>query len=234
MTQYVAIYIRVFILLFFAIFTGKGEPFSCIYFHPQREDTGKEGQFSCINFHPQREDTDSLRLYLLINMICIDLFREILSHFVSTTKLPYGWLKDEYWNHASELNWFYTLLRDMCNISPHKNGWGNPPESKDNCVSACIKRIKIKSDEITDGVSNAIFKENLKNFRSDIVEIERQVLDGHLYEKRIDDLISTDTNFVKVLASRLRPIIYNESGKNVSNNQYALRACIQYLLCLLI
>ena len=151
-------------------------------------------------------------------MICTDLFRDILSHFVSTAKLP-----DVYWEHAGELNRFYTLLRDMCNISPHKNGWVNPPESKDICASACIERIKIKSEEIrflTDGVSNQIFEETWKDLRSDIVEIERQVLDGQLYEKRIDDLFTTNTHFVEVLASRLRPISYTEEGKNVINNNY--------------
>ena len=98
MKQYAAIYLLVFILFIFAIFTGRGEP------------------FSRNNFHPQNKETNSLRLYLLINMICVDLFREILSHFVSTAKLPHESLKDNYWIHASELNWFYTLLRDFCNI----------------------------------------------------------------------------------------------------------------------
>ena len=88
MKQYAAIYLLVFILFIFAIFTGK------------------EGPFSFTNFHPQSEETNSLRLYLLINMICIDLFREILSHFVSTAKLPYESLKDNCWIHASEWNWF--------------------------------------------------------------------------------------------------------------------------------
>ena len=59
-------------------------------------------------------------------------------------------------------------------------------------------------------------KKNWKNLRSDIVEIERQVLDGHLFEKRIDYLFTTDLNFVKVLASSLRPIFNSVSGKNVS------------------
>ena len=187
--------------------------------------TGERGPFSCINFHPQNQENNSSRLFLVIKMICTDLFRDILSHFVSTAKLPYEMLKDDYWIHASELNWFYTLLRDICNISPHKNGWGNPPESKDNCVSACIERIKIKSEKIrllTDGVSTPIFEETWNNLRSDIVEIERQVLDGHLYEKRIDDLFSTDTYFVEVLASRLRRILYTESGKNVYNSSHGL------------
>ena len=205
MKQYASIFLLVFILFSFAIFTGEG------------------GAFSRINFHPQSEETNSLRLYLLINMICVDLFREILSHFVSTAKLPHESLKDNYWIHSSELNWFYTFLRDICNISPHRNGWGNPPESKDNCASACIERIKIKSLEIrspTDGVSNPIFEDTWKNLRSDIVEIERQVLDGHLYEKRVDDLFSKDTYLLRGLALKLRNIF--ESGKNVNNNNYGL------------
>ena len=190
--------------------------------------TDEKGPFSNINFHPQRKETNALRLYLLMNMICTDLFREILSHFVSTAKIQYEGLEYDRWNPAGDLNRFYKLLRDICNISPHKNGWGNSPESKDNCVSACIERIKIESEIMWfltfDDVSNPKFEENWKNIRSDILEIERQVLDGHLYEERIDDLFSTDTYFVKVLASRLRRILCNAPGKNVSNNRYALRA----------
>ena len=216
MKQYAGTYLLVFNLLIFNdIFTGK------------------PGPFSCISFHIQSEVTNSLRLYLLINTICPDLFRDILSHFVSTAQLPYERLKDdEYWISAGDLNWFYNLLRDICNISPHKNGWGNPPESKDNSASACIERIQIKSKEITfpGDVSYQRFEENWKNLRNDITEIERQVLDGHLYEKRIDDFFSTDTYFVKNLASRLRPLFYSESGKNISINQYALRAWYNFVL----
>ena len=204
MRQYISLSLH---CSFFSIFTGEREP------------------FSCINFHPQSEETNSLRLYLLINMICIDLFREILSHFGSQSNLPYESFKDNYWFHASELNWFYALLRDFCNISPHKNGWGNPLESKDNCASACIERIKIKSLEfrfLTDGVSNPIFEDTWKSLRNDIVEIERQVLDGHLYEKRVDDLFSKDTYMflLRLLASKL--ILIFEPGKNVNNNNYGL------------
>ena len=162
-------------------------------------------------------------------MICTDLFRDICSHFVSPANLQYDWLKNDYWNHTNEneLNLFYMILRDMCNISPHKNGWGNLPESKDICASACIERINIKGEEIafrTDDVSNPMFENDWKELRSDIVEIEQQFLDGHLYEKRIDDLYSTDTYFVEVLASRFRDTSYRELGKNVSNDHSALEA----------
>ena len=71
-----------------------------------------------------------------------------------------------------------------------------------------------------DGASNPIFEDNWKTLRNDIVEIERQVLDGHLYEKRVDDLFSEDTYLLRVLASEVRRIF--EPGKNVDNNNYGL------------
>ena len=179
--------------------------------------TGKNGPFSFVNFHPEKQKNISSRLYLLINLICTDLFRDILSHFVSAVTLQYE-IKSHSWTHTGELDFLYTLLRDMCKLSPHKNGWGKHPDSKDNCTAACIERIHIESQKIwsdTRGFSKTMFKYNWKNVLKDIEEIERQVLDGHLYKKRIDDLFSTDTYFVNILASKLG----YTSGIFFSNNK---------------
>lgn len=136
---------------------------------------------------------------VLIYMICTELFRDILSHFVKPANLDLE-IKSQTLklisasDTQSDLNFFYDLLRNMCNISPHKNGWGNPPESRDKCAAACIDRIKSKIDEIRSSKGGfSMSKSSLRNLRNDIVEVERHVLDGHLYEERVDNLFSIDT-----------------------------------------
>ena len=86
-----------------------------------------------------------------MNVICNELFRDIISHFVSGASISQQSEYQSLFKRQNGLNISYTFLRDMCKLSPHKNGWGNPPDSKDKCVAACIERIKIKSDEITAG-----------------------------------------------------------------------------------
>lgn len=63
-------------------------------------------------------------------------------------------------------------------------------------------------------VSNTMFQDKWKDLRNDIVEIEQQVLGGHLYEQRFDN--ESSAIFFDVLAS----VHVTFSGKNFSNNQY--------------
>ena len=68
-------------------------------------------------------------------------------------------------------------------------------------MAACIDRIKIKSDKISSPLyvfAKDTFQNTWRNLRNDIVEVEKQVLNGHLYE-RVDDLISID--MISVLAT---------------------------------
>ena len=156
----------------------------------------------------------------LIIKLCTEMFIDILSHFVNLTNLE---LENERQTFKltsesdlkGDLNFFYDLLRKTCNMSPHKNGWGNPPNNNDNCVAACIDRIKSKSDEIWShkgGLLRSNFQDILRNLRNDIVEVERQILGGQLYERRINDLISTDTDVVPVMDSPNRNTFYMEPG----------------------
>ena len=88
----------------------------------------------------------------------------------------------------------------------------------DNCLAACIDRIKIKSDKISSPIyvfSKDTFQNTWRNLRNDIVEVEKQVLDGHLYEQRVDDLISTD--MISVLATGFGNKEIISSGTNFPN-----------------
>ncbi|KAK3107773.1 hypothetical protein FSP39_021938 [Pinctada imbricata] len=41
-----------------------------------------------------------------------------------------------------DISLLYILLRNVCNISPHNNGWGNTPDISDTSLSASIDRIR--------------------------------------------------------------------------------------------
>ena len=185
----------------------------------------------CFNFVSHVTDTEGLpqkEKNVLIIILCIELFKDTVSHFVNPANLHLEidrkTLKlTSKSGRQSDFNFFYDLLRYTCNISPHENGWGNPPNSKDNCVAACIDRIKFKNDEIW---SQKVYRswsncqDILRNLRNDIVEVERQVIGGQLYERRIDGLISADTDVVNVMDLLFRNAPNMEPGIFFSNNQY--------------
>ena len=165
------------------------------------------------------------------------MFIDILSHFVNPTNLNLEIERHTFKlpsesDRKDDLNFCYDLLRKTCNMSPHKNGWGNPPNSKDNCAAACIDRIKSKSDEIWShecGLLRSNFQDILRNLRNDIVEVERQVLGGQLYEGRIDDLITTDTDVVNVMDSPIKNTLYMEPGIIFFPNKYVLLICFNVM-----
>nr|XP_022306057.1 uncharacterized protein LOC111112658 isoform X2 [Crassostrea virginica] len=190
--------------------------------------------------HALYEKEDSERLpetekKLLIIKLCTEMFIDILSHFVNLTNLNLENERQTFKltsesDRKGDLNFFYDLLRKTCNMSPHKNGWGNSPNSKDNCVAACIDRIKSKSDEIWShkgGLLRSNFQDILRNLRNDIVEVERQILGGQLYERRIDDLISTDTDVVTVMDSPIRNTFYMEPDNEMSLKSLELSKLFQ-------
>ena len=158
----------------------------------------------------------------MIIKLCTELFIDILSHFVNPANLyleierqPLKLTSDS--DRQSDLNFVYDILRDVCNLSPHEYGWGNPPNNNDNCVAACIDRIKLKNDEILShkgGLLWSTCQDILRNLRSDIVEVERQVLGGQLYDRRIDDLISIDTDVVNFTDSLIRDTLSIFQGIN--------------------
>lgn len=41
-----------------------------------------------------------------------------------------------------DISVLYILLRNICNIPKHKNGWGKPPKKGDKSIAACIEKIK--------------------------------------------------------------------------------------------
>lgn len=156
------------------------------------------------------------RLCQLIVTICSDLFRDILSHYIQPANL-----RTELDNNkknldkvinaqqkqllypgkgnaspmAKDLDFsvLYVLLRNICNIQPHKNGWGVSPEPSDISTAACIDKIRIQRNLIsghskTGSIDNADFHNVWTIIENSIVEIEKQLTGGNKYKREVNAL----------------------------------------------
>lgn len=96
-----------------------------------------------------------------------------------------------------DMSLLYTLLRNVCNIKPHAKKWGNPPNQGDKSLGACIDRIRIMRNSLyghlkTGSIDNIDFKNNWTDLKTNIVEIEKQLLVGNSYELKVDELLSCE------------------------------------------
>lgn len=94
----------------------------------------------------------------------------------------------------------HMVLRNICNIPNHQNGWGNPPKTGDNSIAACIERIRIQRNEVSAHNTNAVMEETEFNNRwteleETVLEIERQLTGGNLYERGVRYFLRCDLNF---------------------------------------
>lgn len=111
------------------------------------------------------ETTNQSRLERIIAGPCTDVLRDVLLKTISPSdllnkvqsqinnprraKVPtqYNDIK-EYINRKNNYSDFdttllYFVLRNLCNLKCHSNGWGNDPDSDDRTVSANIDRIRV-------------------------------------------------------------------------------------------
>ena len=194
-----------------------------------------QGPFSATDFYPQRDIENWIRVCQLIFTIAVDLFRDTLSGFMNPLRLK-SLLDEQNLYQKFEKLFFskttlsieiclhrllYRLLQKWCNMSQHKNGWGNMPDLNDNCLAACIDRIMIQGRIITDskkiGISDCSFQEIWKTLQNDILEIERQAIGGRLYEEKVNDLFEMD-------------ISLSMSERYIDECKYALCTIIDYNL----
>lgn len=92
-----------------------------------------------------------------------------------------------------DISLLYILLRNICRIPKHKNGWGNPPEKGDNSLAACIERIRIQRNFISahspnGKIEDVEFQKKWDELRNDITQIERYVTGGEGFKQSVDDL----------------------------------------------
>ena len=183
------------------------------------------GPSSAPYFSPRRSTENFSRLCQLIMTICSDLFRTILSQYIKPENLrkeldsnrarllKKGILNVEQSNllypaasqskylvsSEMDLSLLYILLRNICKIPNHQNGWGKTPKSGDNCLAACIERIRIQRNMISGHsargeIDDIPFQDIWSNLRSDIVEIEKMISGGNMFERGVDELRNCELN----------------------------------------
>jgi hypothetical protein len=123
-------------------------------------------------FNQSKATENYARLCQMIMTICSDLFRDILSRYIKPADLRTeldnnrrrleGKLnaqqKEQIYPSSGAVNLkskdldisiLYILLRNICSIPKHQNGWGNPPLDGDTRLAACIERIRIHRNMIS-------------------------------------------------------------------------------------
>ena len=96
----------------------------------------------------------------------------------------------------------YILLKNICNIPPHNNGWGLPPDTDDQSLAACIERIRIYASFLNGqfifcNSKNPDFQIILRNIRKDIDAIKMQGINLQWSLKTLEEFASLDLNLSK-------------------------------------
>ena len=170
------------------------------------------------------------RLCQLIMTVCSDLFRDILSRHIKPADL-----RRELNNNKNtllralkipdhkrllfpqsggqslsakdmDLTILYTLLRNICGIPKHQNGWGNTPKIGDMSLAACIERIREQKNSIASHnnigeIDDNRFHDAWKELQNDIVNIESLLIGGDMYERRVIELHSCHLTSTKAIES---------------------------------
>ena len=170
------------------------------------------------------------RLCQLIMTVCSDLFRDILSRHIEPVNLRGELDKNKktllrilrIHEHKillfpqsggqslsakdMDLTILYTLLRNICGIPKHQNGWGNTPKIGDISLAACIERIREHKNSIASHnnigeIDDNRFHDAWKELQNDIVNIESLLIGGDMYERRLNELLSCDFTPAKAIES---------------------------------
>ncbi|XP_062600187.1 ankyrin repeat and KH domain-containing protein mask-like isoform X3 [Saccostrea cucullata] len=160
------------------------------------------------------ETTNACRACRLLLGPCTDELRDVLRHYVPPSTFPHV-IKIKRSNlprlTAQQMNLIlprgstytgnygdmdisllYILLRNICGIPPHSNGWGFDPDPTDRSLSANIERIRIARNQCVHSsspfLSNADFNTIWSTVRSAVVEIDSFLGNGNKFEKAVDFL----------------------------------------------
>ena len=94
-----------------------------------------------------------------------------------------------------DISLLYVLLRNICGIQAHINGWGNIPDSADRSVSANIERIRLARNSCghsTGGMSDTEFNQIWSETRAAVVDLDKALGIGNKYQN-IVDFVRNDT-----------------------------------------
>ncbi|XP_078321803.1 uncharacterized protein LOC111114804 isoform X6 [Crassostrea virginica] len=170
------------------------------------------------------------RLCQLIMTVCSDLFRDILSHHIQPANLRRELDNNKNTllralkipDHKTllfrqsggqsvsakdmDLTLLYTLLRNICGIPPHQKGWGKTPNTGDITLAACIERIREQKNAIASHsnigeIDDIRFQDIWMKLQTDIVNIEKELIGGNMYERAVKVLFSCELTPAKALES---------------------------------
>lgn len=179
--------------------------------------------------------TDILRCVLNNEIQPFDLSRKVSAIIANTRvkhrrpllnkdqeRLVYG---EDYSNFDILL--LYLLLRNICSIQPHRNGWGNVPLPGDRSLSANIERIRIIRNEYCVYISNFSlsdieFERKWTNIFQIVQDLEMYLGTSNIYQDVLM-LLKTcymDPDVEESLVSKLQDIpkqndLFEFKGKNL-------------------
>ena len=94
-----------------------------------------------------------------------------------------------------DISLLYILLRNVCGVQAHNQGWGNTPEPEDRSVSANIERLRLARNHCshtTEGMSNVDLNQVWSAIRAAVVDLDKTLGIGNKYQEAVD-FIRNDT-----------------------------------------
>ncbi|KAK3106018.1 hypothetical protein FSP39_011106 [Pinctada imbricata] len=92
-----------------------------------------------------------------------------------------------------DISLLYLLLRNICNIQPHSNQWGNAPDISDNSLSASIDRIREARNKVVHSSSTTLtqteFSDLLSEIKMAVVSIDSYLSNNKQYEYGMNFLL---------------------------------------------
>lgn len=162
------------------------------------------------------------RLCQLFVTICSKLFREVIKFrvkdlraqldgnkrilkdsnilFASQKEILYPSSKDKHTDlKEMDLSLLYILLRNICNIMPPVNNWGDTPLTTDRSIGACIDRIRVKRNVLfahasIGSTATDSFENNWGYLKKNLVRIGTEYNFAEKYEKEVDELYTGALN----------------------------------------
>lgn len=126
--------------------------------------------------------TDVLCALLTIEIRPSDLPKQVqtfLAKLPKQKKCPITKEQENLINKANysdfDITLLYFLLRNLSNIPPHTNNWGNVPSSRDRSVSANIERIRLIRNEFGHSSEISISETDFNNKWQEIFDIVRDI-----------------------------------------------------------
>ncbi|KAK3107055.1 hypothetical protein FSP39_006003 [Pinctada imbricata] len=91
-----------------------------------------------------------------------------------------------------DISLLYTLLRNLCKIPKHKNGWGNDPDPNDMSLAANIERIRICRNRLGHALvlslSDLEFNDIWSSISTAVIEMDKVLKSNHKHEKDVEFL----------------------------------------------